>query len=62
MDVEIRHGVQVGRKIVIDPRLGYAACTYTHAGTPVFFLRLPRVAFNFKEEDPLLGEDGICQR
>lgn len=35
---------------------------YTHADTPVFFLRLPQVAFNFKEEDPLLGKDGIHER
>lgn len=35
---------------------------YTHADTPVFFLRLPQVAFNFKEEDPLLGKDGIRER
>lgn len=59
VDVQIRHAVQVRRKIGIDPRRGYAMCTYTHADTPVFFLRLPQVAFNFKEEDPLSRVDGI---
>lgn len=34
---------------------------YTEADTPVFFFGLPRVAFNFKEEDPLLGKDGISE-
>lgn len=62
MDVQIRHVVHLRRKIGIDPWRGYSMCTYIHADTPVFFLRLPQVAFNFKEEDPLLGKDGIRER
>lgn len=61
MDVQIRHAVEVRRKIGIDPWRRYATCTYTHADTPVFFFKHSQVAFNFNGKGPLLMKYGICE-